>query len=35
MVIDTRESKGETAIDVAIKCEVSDVRVINPLMGRK
>lgn len=35
MVTDTRDSNGETAIDLAIKWDIFDVRVIYPLMGRK
>lgn len=35
MVTDTRDSNGETAIEVAVKWDVFDVRVKYPLMGRK
>jgi hypothetical protein len=33
MLIDTRNSKGETAIDLARKWNIFDVRVKCPLMG--
>ena len=35
MVTGTRDSNGETAIDLAIKWDIFDIRVTYPLTGRK
>lgn len=35
MVIDTKDSKGETAMDLARKWDIYDVRVESTLMGWK
>lgn len=34
-MIDTRNSNGETAMDLAIKWDIFDIRVKYPLMGRE